>query len=145
MNKRKKRDTTELHFILNHIRYELDMLTIVANALKSGIAGKSPLNNSLIESFAIHVRNLIDFIWPNNPSNDNVISDDFFNDKNIWSNVKPQITGNLNKARLRAHKEIAHISYDRLKVSPENKPWDFITITKEISYAMNLFFNNIPK
>ena len=145
MNKRKNRDITELQFILNHVRYELDMLTIIAAALTSGIAGKSPLNNSLIESFAIHVRNLIDFLWPNNPSNDNVIADDFFNDKTIWLNIKPQITGNLNKARLRAHKEIAHISYDRLKVRPENKPWDFITITKEISYAMNLFFNSIPK
>jgi hypothetical protein len=145
MRKRKNRNKSELDDVLkHHVLYELNMLIIIANAVVSGIAGKSPLNNSLIESFAIHVRNLIDFLWPVKPSNDHVISNDFFGN-NEWITIRPEIPVILKKARIRANKEISHISYDRLKVKPENKPWDFISITNEISSVMDLFIKNYYK
>lgn len=139
MKKRKIRDAEELSHALKHIVYELNMLKLVANALSSCISGKSVITNALVESFAIHTRNLIEFLWPDKPKNDHIIANDFFKDLNTWDGLQPEIPVLLKQSRIRAHKEIAHISYDRIKVKPEEKPWNYFDISKLISDNMSIF------
>ena len=89
------------------------MLISVSNGLASGVFSKSILNNAMIESYAIHSRNLIDFLWAEKPTNDHIVAQD------------------------------AHLSYDRIKVKKGEKPWDFILITKLISEEINQFLKLI--
>jgi len=121
------------------------MLYSVANGLTSGITGQGPLSNALIESFVIHVRALIDFLYPNGPKKDAVIAADFFNIQEDWVKLRPDESEILKKARKRAHKEVAHLSYDRQKVSIEEKGWNFLEISHEIQEVMNIFLKNIDK
>jgi hypothetical protein len=142
MKNRKKRNKDELHKALEHIQYEFDMLVAVSNGLASGVFGTSALNNSVVESFAIHSRNLIDFLWPEKPKNDHVIAEDYFCNSEEWEKIKTPLPDILKKARIRAHKEIAHISYDRIKLEKDDKPWNFILITELISENMNIFLKS---
>jgi len=142
MKNRKIRNKDELQRALKHINYEINMLIAISNGLASGVFGKSALNNSIVESFAIHTRNLIDFLWPVKPKNDHVIAEDYFCKEGQWENIRTPIPDILSKARIRAHKEIAHISYDRINVKKDEKPWDFITLSKLISVSMDLFFKS---
>ena len=67
----------------------------------------------MLESFAIHLRNLIDFFYtpPNHARNDDLVAADFFDPPTSW-NPGP-ISKSLSDARERANKEISHITYKR--------------------------------
>ncbi|MCB0282228.1 MAG: hypothetical protein H6627_13085 [Calditrichae bacterium] len=142
MSKRKKRENADLKEALDHIVYELKMLRVLSQTLVIGLFGNSIFTYSMIESFAIHARNLIDFLWPQKPSNDHIIANDFFNNPDKWNEIRIEIPTILKKVRIRAHKEIAHISYDRLRVKREERNWNFALITKKISENMNIFLNS---
>ena len=111
---RSKRTKEELKEASNHLYYEIWMLNSLANGLASGIGGQGPLQNALLESFAIHVRALIDFLYSEKAKNDAVIAEDYFNSPEIWIRIRPGNSDILRKARIRAHKEIAHLTYERL-------------------------------
>jgi hypothetical protein len=117
----------------------------LASGLSSGIFTQEPVNNTLLESFATHVRALIDFLYSEKPRNDAVIAEDYFTSAKKWEKLRPIISEALTNSRLRAHKEIVHLSYDRLKVTPESKPWRFLEIRDEINRVMNIFLNNVNK
>jgi hypothetical protein len=142
---RRKRTTEELKEVSNHLNYEFIMLNSLANGLASGIGGQGPLQNALLESFAIHVRALIDFLYSKQPKNDAVIAEDYFNHPEEWVRLRPDSSDILEKARKRAHKEIVHLTYERLKVTPEMKPWHYLEIRDEINKIMNLFLTNVSK
>ena len=139
---RKRRSESDLKLALEHLLYERNMLLSLANGISSGIAGNSIINNALIESFAIHVRNLIDFFWSDKPKNDHVIAEDFFEDKNDWFTKRPQLSSLLKNSRIRSHKEIAHLSYDRLRVQKSEKNWQVNEIVKDIEKAFKIFSKN---
>lgn len=116
------------------------MLMAVAEAMGSGIAAQSLLNNALLESFVIHFRALLDFFHPPaNAKSDDVLATDFFADPNEWERVRPPLSDVLKRGRARAHKEIAHLTYARQDVTPETKPWPFAQIANEIGSLMQLF------
>lgn len=79
------------------------------------------VNNALLESFALHVRNLIDFLYAENPSSDDVYAGDFFPCKEDWAKIRPQITPLLEKVKKRANKEVSHLTYSRIEVNQEEK------------------------
>jgi len=142
---RKKRTKDELIKASEHLWYEFAMLNNLANGLASGIFATGTLNNALLESFAIHVRSLIDFLYPEKVKNDAVISEDYFDSPEIWKKIIPNMSGKLAKAKIRAHKEIVHLTYERLKVTPETKPWHFLEIRDEINKIMNIFLIKVNK
>jgi hypothetical protein len=142
---RKTRTKEELRKASDHLYYEFWMLHSLASGLASGIAGQGPLHNALIESFVIHVRALIDFLYPNRPKADAVIAADFFNTQKEWDKLRPDQSKILKKAKRRAHKEVAHLSYDRQKVTMEEKGWNFLEISLEIQEVMKIFLTNINK
>jgi hypothetical protein len=142
---RRKRTKEELKEASNHLNYEIMMLNSLANGLASGIGGQGPLQNALLESFAIHVRALIDFLYSEQAKNDAVIAEDYFNSPEVWVRLRPDNSDILKKARIRAHKEILHLTYERLKVTPKTKLWHFLEIREEINKIINLFLTNVDK
>jgi hypothetical protein len=141
---RPNRTEAELKGALDHLHYEFWMLMSVVNALASGKVSDQWLVNALLESFVIHLRNLIDFFYIERPQNDDVIAADFFAKKDAWEKIRPAISNDLSKSRTRAHKEIAHLTYARLHVTPATKGWNFIKISTDITSIMKLFFHNAP-
>jgi hypothetical protein len=144
---RKRRTEEELREATNHIHYEISMLYSLAGGLASGIAGQgNTLHNALLESFIVHGRALIDFLYPpNKPKNDAVIAADFFNTQEEWEKLRPGQSEILKKAKKRAHKEVAHLTYDRQKVTLEEKGWNFLEISHEIQEVIKIFLENINK
>lgn len=127
-----------------HLHYEVWMLASTANALASGIAVQGWLPNALLESFVIHLRALSDFLYAEAKKPDDVLASDFFGPEE-WSKLRPVESELLKKARLRAHKEIVHLTYERLNVTPETKPWMFIEIANEIHSVLGVFLQHAPK
>lgn len=100
-------------------------------------ADEARLNNVLIEAFFVHLRNVIDFVYPVNVSSTDVVAADFFA-PNGWDSQRPLISSTLKAARLRANKEIAHLTTRRIAGSPPAKDWNFQGLANEIRPLIRL-------
>jgi hypothetical protein len=142
---RKKRTEEQLQVASNHLFYEVWMLEVLTQAMASGIAGEGPMNNALLESFTIHARALLDFLYAENPKADDVIAEDYFADPGQWVSMRAAKTPTLQTVHRRVGKEIAHLTYARQEVAPEMKAWPFVQIGQEIKFICDLFLRSIPE
>ena len=135
-----RREKDELIKASEHLKYEYSMLLAVTEALSAGLVLNQFLKNALLESFAIHFRTLVDFLYPPaNARSDDMAAEDFFDNPARWSEMRPAISQILNSGRRRAHKEIAHLTYARLAITESEKDWPFGEMTAEICSLMDLF------
>lgn len=140
----RRRSKRELQKASEQLYYEFWMLTSVAKGLASGIALKGWLQNALLESFIIHVRALLDFLYTDDPKSDDIAAVDYFPEKEDWVSIRPMLSRTLRIARKRAVKEVAHLTYARLNISPEKRTWSFIDISEEIQSVISIFLKNVP-
>jgi hypothetical protein len=128
-----------------HVRYEMQQLINTTDA----IARKLPIHNGLqymvVESFAIHLRNLITFLYPYSKRENDVCAEDFFININAWNNLRPKISLTLEHAKDRADKEIGHLTTLRQFGTPESKKWDVVSLTDEIFPTLKLFCDSADK
>ncbi len=118
---RPKRTDDELRKAAEHLEYEIGMLVSMANILSINVLGRGQLANAALESFTIHARNLLDFLYPQGAREDDVIADDYFPIPDDWQKrrtVKTQILENVHR---RVGKEVAHLTYARLEINNEQK------------------------
>ncbi len=141
---RKQRTPEVLRKASNHLHYEYRMFTSLARGMASGIAGEGVINNALLEAFTIHARALLKFLYGQNPRADDVIADDFFPTSLEWKKVRPKMTKLLETVRTRVGKEVAHLTYARLDVNPETKPWRFLQILHDIDVSFKEFLRIVP-
>ena len=140
---RKARTAEELQEASKHLYYEVTMLVNLANGIASGVAGQGPIGNALLESFITHVRNSIDFLYADNPKPDDTIAEDFFDAPEQWKRHRPALSSTLLQAKRRAGKELAHLTYARLAVTPETKPWPFMQIAREVVILIKVFIGHV--
>ena len=88
------------------------------------------LRRALVESFAVHARNLHHFLWGPGADSDNVLAKDYFRGTG-WSTPEPEPLHGLRKE---VSRYIAHISYRRPPHGME-KRWP-LTIANEIYQCM---------
>lgn len=133
----------KLKKIADHISYEIEMFELSADKLRKG--GLNQLEvNAFLEVFAIHARNIIDFLYPpKNPRSDDVIADQFFLDLKELRDLLPEITYR-ELIKNRVGKEIAHLTYKRLEVTPELKIWQTQKIQMDLNQALSIFFKLLP-
>ncbi|HLZ43832.1 MAG TPA: hypothetical protein VKQ11_22905 [Candidatus Sulfotelmatobacter sp.] len=117
-----------------HLRYELQMLSYTANEL-SRMQNPSPQASALLESFCLHLRNLIEFFFtkPGDEKDDDVIAHDFCP---RWSE---KISPLLDKAAVRANKEVTHLTLQRKSGFDPAKPWNTVALFNEITAVANRF------
>lgn len=115
----KKKD--KLLKISHHLWYEFIMFLFLADMMRKGLSPSSIKNNAYLESFALHVRNLIDFLYNDKPQDDDVYAGHYFQTAKDWITIRPQITKLLEKSKKRANKEISHLTYTRIDITPEDK------------------------
>lgn len=140
---RKTRSKTELQKASDHLYYEISMFQKLVKGMASGIAGESVINNALLESFGIHTRALLWFFYAENSRDDDIIADDFFSTPTEWQSIRPPLTEILDKAKKRADKEIAHLTYKRIDISPEQKKWEFLLISHDMNIVFEKFFDTV--
>jgi hypothetical protein len=115
-------DAEALAWSGEHLLYEFTML-YDTRSLGGSSAPGGYLKNAVIESFAIHLRNWIDFFFPANPRPDDVTFRDFLPTDSAWVPTVA-MSWSLQDARERANKEIAHMTAQRYAGADPRKWWD---------------------
>jgi hypothetical protein len=136
-------DAYLLAYSEEHVLYEFDMFLWLAQVFGSKEKLRVPpavfdawLSNVLIESFVVHLRNVIDFLYPVKPKHTDIVAANFFDPGAL---KLPEISETLKTARVRANKEIAHLTTDRITGNPPKKVWNIKSIVNEVWPLLNLF------
>ncbi len=132
-----------------HVFYEVRMMAFPAE-IKSGrinppifsdVDVQKNIKNILVESFGLHLRNLIDFLYIDKPQETDVIAGDFLS-TGTWAALRPALSSKLDSARKRANKELAHLTTNRITGSPLEKKWDILGLVGEIKVPLKKFVTN---
>ena len=142
---RQQRTPEVLRATSEHLFYEFWMFNSLAQAMASGLFGQGVLNNAALESFTLHARAMLDFLYAEKPQADDVIAEDYFDKPSQWLTVRPEKTETLKVIHKRVGKEVAHLTYARLEVTAEAKQWPFIKIASEINSVFDAFLNNVAE
>jgi hypothetical protein len=97
------------------------------------------------ESFAIHVRNMLDFLWPDKPKRkaNGLLQPMFSHRRPIWRNFAQDLPTACRFSRPR-RKAIAHPTYARLAVDRAQKDWDVRRISNEVTRVVEKFIRPVP-
>lgn len=86
-----------------------------------------PARNAAIESFAIHVRNVITCLYnrKGRGSGEHLFADDYVTDRHAYRKARPTRPGTaLDRAVVdRIHTQVAHLSHARGGYTPEERVW----------------------
>jgi len=137
-----ERDNSILNRLSSHLYYEFWMFG-EALRLLSYARGQQDTNVA-IESFGIHARVLVDFLFKPSGSNTDVLALDFLDDENSWLEFIDDKKEIYEYVRLRTGKEIAHLTTNRLDITPDDKKWDCIDIHKKITELFIEFLKRVP-
>jgi hypothetical protein len=133
-------DSYLLYYSGEHVWYETCMFFLAAFAMLSGTELHLPseglvflVKNATVEAFGLHLRNLLDFFRPDakKPKNTDVLAADYFDDGRLPDDF-PELSQLAKSARVRANKEIAHLTTERKKSSDPAKSWPVKELTQEM-------------
>lgn len=135
--------TVELEAAAEHIHYEFWMLVELRWAIffLEGDADRWQ-RNAYLEAFAIHYRALRDFFYPTAPRTGDMLAEHYF-DVGRWETIRPAESEALSAGRDRVGKEIAHLTYSRVR--DEKSVWLYFRIADDMRTVMAAFFSNIDK
>jgi len=143
----KVRDNSELVKITNALKYEVQMLNDTSRILSSfdelygDFEHSKTIRNALVESFTVHARVILDFLYSGKKKVDDVVALDFFDDAMIWRKARPKRSKLLKDIHWRVGKEIVHLSFERMNV--RNKKWS-LNIATELLRVVKIFYENAP-
>ncbi|MBE3141227.1 MAG: hypothetical protein IMZ53_11695 [Thermoplasmata archaeon] len=121
-----------------HIAYEVERFFWLAALLSdpqtklSAVSADDALrlNHALIEAFALHLRNLLEFLY-DHENQDHIVAEQFCG-PGVWKGARQPKPPILGAVWGRANEEIAHLT-DKRKPREETKtPWPFKEISDEI-------------
>ena len=100
--------------------------------------------SALLEAFLLHVRNLRDFLYDDQPTQDDVVAAHFFDRPDEWRRNRPPLGEYVKSIRKRLNKALAHISYARLDYRKDKK-WSIGRIKRELDAAWEAFIEGLPR
>jgi hypothetical protein len=127
-------DQELLDYSGEHLLYEIQMFRWLSSKVPAMTLGVDL--SAYLESFAIHLRNLIDFFYDQKPMPDDVVAADFFDDPAKWS---VPISPTLTLAQTRANKEVNHLTLKRKAGLDPDKPWPVFDLYQEIRTVAQTF------
>jgi hypothetical protein len=97
--------------------------------------------NADVESFGIHMRNFIDFLFG---GDGDAIADKYFDDRNHWLNLLPRKSKpeSLKTVPARVGAEIGHMSSRRARVKDKN--WPYIQLWFDLAPFIRTSVDNVP-
>jgi hypothetical protein len=128
-------------FAGEHLLYEAGMLyELTVKLMNRHHKDDLIVENALLESFGVHSRNLIDFLWLDRPMKDtDAIAFDYVDE---WK--APAMSERLSRVKSRVGKEMVHLSYNRLDLPEDEKGWQVLGIGPEITGAFGMFVTAVP-
>jgi hypothetical protein len=128
-------------FAQEHLLYEAGMLYEVTGTLMNRRHRDDPVvENALLESFGVHSRNLIDFLWRDRPMWDtDAKARDWIEG---WE--APEKSDRLEGVADRVGKEMFHLSYNRLDIPEDEKGWEVLGTGPEVIGAFTKFVTEVP-
>jgi hypothetical protein len=140
-------DDKLVRYSKEHLYYEIEMFFGVGIELSRihfppGDKLAIVHRNALLESFVVHLRNLLLFLYPHDPGKEDVVSNDYFLDTvNDWKRARPKETRALVEARNRAHREVAHLtSFRRERGTPQG--WPVAELMGALKPILKIFVDN---
>ncbi len=150
---RQQRPQSELHSDSKTVRYELEMLIGVADGFSDPhVQADVVVRNAFVESFAVHCRALILFLFGHldeitanantvgfaRARSTDVLAFDFHRK---WDQSYQPPTAIMVDAKVQADKHVAHITIDRRELnqtgSPKESVWDLRKITTELCHVFS--------
>ena len=95
------------------------------------------LTNILIDASVLHLRNLLDFFY-SEPRRTDVSAAMFYDTQKLPTSF-PVESEALKKAHRRAHKEVNHLTTERLWPGDPEKNWNFDALRQEIAPVLKTF------
>ena len=105
-------------------------------------------HNALVEAFALHTRVLLEFFYakPNPRFPGGVRAEHYFATVDDWHNARPMLSKeDYDGIKDRVGKEIAHLTFARQLVLPEQKPWPVSWILALIDGAASAFVSQVDE
>ncbi len=121
------------------LNYERNMLRATAIALAGGPLDDRVIQNALIESFLIHARLLIEFLYERRKNEDDIRPEDWL-DPDRWKTARGKKSTLLKGTYEDAHKYLAHLTATHLN---EKKTWDYPAILREIETLLDEFMQHM--
>jgi hypothetical protein len=109
-----------------HLGYEIDMFVAMARTLARTPQGTPAfVRNAFVESFAVHTRNLIDFLYPPaSPQPDDVTAEHYVVQVRVWQKARGKMPKKLHRAKVRANKQVSHLTRLRYQGRAPQKQWN---------------------
>lgn len=141
----KSRSAQDLVRMSGHLLYEFIELRRLTNLMTMRQRGQVEMN-ILLDSFVVHMRNLIDFFYGHDFGGKALVLKDYmFQDRSIRKQ-RPRKTRTLSDAELKADVQVAHISFERMRVDDEDsKSWNVIAIYQDIEHLMLWFWKQVDR
>lgn len=140
---------TKLKRTVEHIEYEVMMFRHAANNIARLIQrnDSSPWEmNSYLEVFSIHARNLWEFFYARTAQRkrpDDVLAEDFLEQKKAFLSARTP-KRKLQLIPSKTAKQIAHLTYARLRRNKRTKPWNVAQIYVDLERTVDAFKNSLP-
>jgi hypothetical protein len=132
-------DDKLLEYSEEHVRYEIAMFFNTGSLLLHWNQTKiepqplrEVLRHTVIESFAVHCKNLIDFFYDETPFGTDVIAKDFFIGNQFTPSFPAAASPRLKDAKRRADKEVSHLTSERIAGTPPEKAWPAPELLSEV-------------
>ena len=130
-----------LKFSGEHLYYEIEMLYGVSRLIKEDKEG-GIVYNALLESFVLHTSVILNFFYkmPLNPQEAKAVH--YIKDLNAWRDILPPYNKYFIRFNKKRNREVAHLSYERLKVEYVEKVWDFTRLNEQLRLIIDLFLEH---
>jgi hypothetical protein len=135
--------------------YEIQMVYLLRGYLAGHVLDQAfqhrpdqglPARNASIESFAIHVRNVIAFLYnlKGRGSGDHHFADDYVTDIGAYRKARPRRPPALDREVVdRIHKQVAHLNYARAGYAPEERVWLYDDICLALAPVVRSFLSYV--
>ena len=141
---RKERTAEELRGVSDRLFYEWQMLAGIAQAFEEGVDDQL-IKNVLIESGAIHSRNLIDFFYGYEQKprlrSDDMVAEDLFEEPGDWPEARGSLPDALEYDGLVFYvdKQVVHMVYPQRP----KRIWDFTAIADGLQPTLEKFIGMV--
>jgi len=117
-----------------------------ANKLATGNHPQTEVN-ILLDAFALHTRNLFEFLYPSskkNPFPTDIIVTDYLENFAVYGREKTKKKDLLFVWR-KASKQVIHLTYTRNRYSARTKPWRFLDVAQKMHKTLAAFYESLPQ
>lgn len=136
----------ELRLLTEHLCYEVQMTFDLAMLLVSSHVPNQLVQNSMVETFPMHVRQLTEFFWNERSSNSKAERDAFaadYFDTGEWAALRPECPPDLSAVWEKVGWGVVHLTYRRANVTPRQKEWRPLLICEALAPVVRCFIDYV--